>query len=227
MLCLLLSQIASALFLTGQAEQGSVVSILCEGQSSVFLSLPTGELRELPLDSDFQAEFLPASSGPHTVQCGNETRTISVLLPAHADPGAYSSGENLALAAGAAIIFLAALCLAARLFLKPCTIFSKSGCNGRVRLYLHAGEDLQGIKIFDPQGGEGGQPLELSIPHLPSGAEWIWEYDANPGWPLLSARLSAKGAKGEISLLSGSGSGMPAKAAEKSREARKLPKHAD
>jgi hypothetical protein len=45
---------------------------------------------------------------------------------------------------------------------------------------------------------------------------------------MLAARLSAKCAKGEIHLLSGSDSGAPAqKEMEKRREARKLPRHAD
>ena len=151
-----------------------------------------------------------------------------MLLPAHADAGAYSAGENLFLAAGMAIAFLAALLIAAKFFLKPPTIFLKSGSNGRVRLFLRAGEEMHGIMINDPQGGEDGQPLALSIPHLPSGAEWSWEYDGHPGEPLLAARLSAKGAKGEVSLLSGSGAGVPAqKAMGKSQEGvRKLPKHA-
>lgn len=208
--------------------------MLCEGQGSVFLSLPTGELRALPLDSDFQAKFLPASSGPYTIQCGNETRTVEVSLPGRAGSAAYPAWEPYAgadilfPAAGAAIVFLAALFLASRFFLKPSTIFSKSESGGRVRLLLRAGEDLRGIKISDPQGGEDGQPLELSIPHLPSGADWSWEYAGNPGEPLLSAHLSAKCAKGGISLLSGMGGGGAPKqkaAGTEKAEKRKLPKH--
>ena len=205
--CLLLSLPANALFLAGQAEQEGAISVLCEGQSSVFLSLPTGELHALPLDPDFQARFFPASSGPHTFQCGNETKTIIVSMRQRADSGAYSSGENLFLAAGAAIAFLAALLLAAKASLKPCTAFSKSVSGGRVKLFLRAGEELRGIRIIDPQGGEGGKPLQLFIPRLPAGAAWDWEYDENPGEQLLAARLSAKSAKGGISLVSGAGGG--------------------
>ncbi|MFA6907992.1 MAG: hypothetical protein WC263_04155 [Candidatus Micrarchaeia archaeon] len=218
---------AHALFLAGQAEPGGEISILCEGQGSVFLSPPSGELRALPLDSDSQARFFPASGGPHTIQCGNETITIQVPLPSAADSRAYSGGESLFLAAGASIAFIAALLLAAKVFLRPRTAFSKSESNGRVRLCLRAGEDLREIRITDAQGGEGGQPLHLFIPRLPSGAEWKWEYERSPGGPLLAARLAAKCAGGGISLVSGAQDGgapwQNAKGAEKS-EARKLPK---
>ena len=201
--------------------------MLCEGQSSVFLSLPSGEVRALPLDSDFQAKFFPATSGPHTFQCGKETATVAVFLPKPADSGAYSSGENMFLVAGVAIAFLAALLIAAKAFLKPRTIFSKSGGGGRVLLFLRAGEDLQGITIYDPQGGENGQPLKLLIPRLPSGAEWRWEYESSGG-PLLDARLEAKCANGAVSIISDTGhSGVPKQkmAGKSRRENRKLAKH--
>ncbi len=200
--------------------------MLCEGQSKAFLSLPTGELRALALDSDFQAKFIPDASGPYTIQCGNETRTISVLLPARADSGAYSSGENFFLVAGMAIVFLAALLLAAKILLRQRTIFSKSFSGGRVRLYLRAGEDLRDIKITDLQGGFDGAPLSLSIPRLAAGAEWSWEYEISAGEPLLAARLSAKCAKGTISLVSGTGENNSQAMEKNKREKRKLPKHA-
>ena len=137
--CLLLSLPASALFLAGQTEPGGAISVLCEGQSHVFLSLPSGELRTLPLDSDFQAEFLPQDGGPHTFQCGNETKTIPVPPHARADSGAYSNGENLFIVAGMAAAFIAALFSAAKFFIRPCTSFSKSESNGRMKLCLRAG----------------------------------------------------------------------------------------
>ena len=180
----------------------------------------------MPLDSGFQAKFSPAVSGPYTFQCGKETKTVAVSLPQQKDSRAYSSGENLFLVAGAAIVFLAALFLAAKVFLKPRTIFSKSVGYGRVRLFLRAGEEMHGIKINDPQCGENGGPLELSIPHLRCGAAWSWEYEGSIGEPLLAARLSVKCAKGEISLLSGVGGGNTQKAAEENKhEKRKLAKH--
>ena len=182
--------------------------MLCEGQSHVFLSLPSGELRTLPLDSDFQAEFLPQDGGPHTFQCGNETKTIPVPPHARADSGAYSNGENLFIVAGMAAAFIAALFSAAKFFIRPCTSFSKSESNGRMKLCLRAGENLQDVRITDPQGGEGGLPLELSIPYLPAGKEWVWERECSPGEPQLPARLSAKYPKGEISLISQVDGGM-------------------
>ena len=203
--CLFLSLPANALFLAGQAEQGGVISILCEGQGKAFVSSPSGELRALSLDLGFQAKFFPQASGPHTIQCGNETVTIFVSLPARADSGAYSSGENIIIVSGVAIAFIAALLLAAKFFLKPGTIFQKSVSGGRVRLFLRAGPDLHGIKISDPQGGDDGAPIVLSIPHLPAGAEWGWEYERKPGEPLLAASLSAKGEAILVSCVEGGG----------------------
>ncbi|MFA5929885.1 MAG: hypothetical protein WC861_03295 [Candidatus Micrarchaeia archaeon] len=224
--CLLLSLPANALFLAGQSEQGGDISILCEGQGAAFVSLPSGGLEALPLGPDSQARFSPAMPGPYTFQCGNETITIRVSLPGAAGQGAYSGAESTFIAAGAAIAFIAALCLAARFFQKPCTVFSKSESSGRVSLFLRAGEDLHGIRISDPQGGEDGAPLELSIPHLAAGQEWGWEYESNGG-PLQGAALSAKCKKGEISLVSGAtpGGARLQKGAGKNRgEARKLAK---
>ena len=192
----------------------------------MFLSLPSGDLRALPLDSDFQAKFIPTSFGPHTFQCGNETATVAVSPPASADSGAYSSGENILVVSGVAIIFLAALFISAKIFLKPRTIFLKSGGCGRVKLLVRAGEDLREIKIADPQGGEDGEPLSLDIPHLPAGAAWSWEYECTSGEPLLSAHLSAKCAKGDISLFScGEHGGIQLAAGKNKRENRKLAKH--
>ncbi len=202
MACLLLSLPANALFLAGQAEPGGAISVLCEGQSRVFLSLPSGGLQALPLDPDFQAEYAPVSSGPYTFQCGNETKTVLASLPRQAGAGAYPGGENLFLAAGMAAVFLAALLAAAKYFLRPTTVFSKSAGGGRAAIFLRAGEDLREITITDLQGGEGGRPLSLSIPHLSAGAEWNWEYECDPGGPLLAARLSAKCRKGGVSLVS-------------------------
>jgi len=226
---LLLLAPANALFLAGQSEQGGEISILCEGQSSAFLSLPTGELRALALDSDFQARFTPTASGPYTIQCGKEAKTILVPSPLRSDSGAFSSGENFFLVAGVAIVFLFALLISAKIFLKPKTIFSKSSAGGRVRLYVRAAEDLKEINISDLQGGVDGSPLQLSIPHLPAGAEWNWEYEGSSE-PLLAARLSAKCAKGELHLLSSveDGSAQKQKMGDGiKRENRKLPKHED
>ncbi|MFA6214360.1 MAG: hypothetical protein WC717_03715 [Candidatus Micrarchaeia archaeon] len=199
---LLLSLPAHALFLAGQAGQGGEIAILCEGQGTVFVSLPTGEVRAVSLDAGGQARFYPRSQGPHTVQCGREAKTVAVLMPPPQDSGAYSGGEIPALAAGAAIAFIAILFIAAKRISSPRTEFSKSAANGQVSLRLRAGCDLRGITICDPQGGEGGAPIELSIPRLPAGAAWEWAYEQTPGAPLLPARLSAKCAKGEICLVS-------------------------
>jgi len=221
--------IANALFLAGQSGQGGEVSVLCEGQVQAYVSLPTGELRALALDSDFQANFLPASSGPYTFQCGNETKIVAVSLPAQADARAYSSGENILLAAGAAFAFVAVLLIAAKILLAPRTLFSKSGKDGRTRLHIRPGEDLREIRITDPQGGENGAPLQLLIPHLPKGADWAWEYEHEPGERMLSARLVAKCKKGVISLVSGVEDGGKAlkqnAAVAGGHEKRKLPKH--
>ena len=160
-------------------------------------------MRALALDAGYQASISPEESGPYTFQCGNETKTIDVRMPARADSGAYSGGEIPIFAAGAALVFLAALFLAARAFLAPKTTFSKSAIGTRVRLLLRAGEDLRGIRISDPQGGGDGAPLELSIPRLEKGKAWEWEYELAEGEQLLFARMCAKGKRGDVSLVSG------------------------
>jgi len=221
--------IANALFLAGQSEQGGEISVLCEGQAQAYVSLPGGGLRALALDSDFQAKFAPASQGPYTFQCGNETKTIAVSFPRGADSGAFSSQDGTLLAAGAAFAFVAVLFIAAKSLIVPSTHFSKSEKNGRVELSICAGEDLRDIRITDPQGGENGAPLQLFIPHLSKGADWAWEYKHEPGERTLSARLAAKCKKGVISLVSGVEDGGKAlkqnAAGAGGHEKRKLPKH--
>jgi hypothetical protein len=218
---------AHALFLAGQSEQGGAISILCENQSQAFVSTPEGETRALPLDSDFQAAFLPQEGGPYAVQCGREVKAIAVSMPPRADAPAYPGWENILIAAGAVLVFLAALLAAQYLFLRSRTEFSKSSEGGSVRLCLRAGGDLREIRISDPQGGGGGAPLELSIPLLPAGARWEWEYERAPGEPLLPARMSARAANGVISLISGpKGNGAPGqKISEAKQGKQKLPKY--
>jgi len=216
---------AHALFLAGQTEPGGVISILCEGEKQVFLSLPSGESRAVSLDSDFQAKVIPISSGPYTFQCGKETATIKVSLPKPEDSGAYSGGENLFLVSVVAIVFLAAFFLAAKFLLKPCTIFSKSIDNGHAILFLRAGEDLREIKIIDNQGGEDGAPLHLSLPILTAGAEWRWEYECDDSAPLIAAHLSAKCANGVLSIISEGAGGSVPNQKKGMHEKRKLAKH--
>ena len=201
---LLLLLPANALFLAGQAEQGGPVSILCENQSQAFVSSPEGDVRALALDSDFQASFLPQEGGPHTIACGRETQTIQVSMQPRGGAPAFSGNENI-FPAAAALAFLAALVFALRLIIKPRTEFSKSSDGGTVRLRLRAGEGLRDITITDPQGGEEGKPLKLSVPRLAAGARWEWEYEPVPIKPPFPARMSARTAKGNISLLSNAG----------------------
>ena len=87
----------------------------------------------------------------------------------------------------------------------PAAAAARAGpCRGLLGLLrLCAGEDLHGIKITDPQGGEGGAPLQLAIPRLEKGRAWEWEYEIGEGAPLLPARMDARGKRGGVSLVSG------------------------
>ena len=216
---LLLAAPACALFLAGSAQPGGEVSILCEGQRQAFVSSPSGGSRALLLDSGGQASFYPDEAGPHTIQCGNQTKTISVSLAAQ--PSSLPAGSEgsffLPVLALAIIIAAAALAALSR-FTRRRTEFSKQERDGRVELRVFAAEELRSIRISDPDAEH-----ELRIPRLAAGAGWGWEYErAADGMLLAPAHLSAKTAKGEIHLLSGRSAGVKEK--RKVREKRQLPK---
>ncbi len=212
---------ANALFLAGQSQAGGEISVLCEGQASIFVSSPDGQLRAITLDIASQAAFYPQFKGPYTVQCGNETKTVIIQLPQQEGADALGGESALPIVTGVAIFIAAAIALAARMLLGRKTTFSKRCESGRVSLSLRAGQDLHSIKITDPDGGKGGAALELSIPRLRRGAAWSWEYEMEQGAPLLPARMHAKCKRGEIFLVSGTGEKTEG---EKKQVPRKLPK---
>lgn len=221
LICLLLLVApASALFLAGQPQPGGEVSVLCEGQRQAFVSSPSGGSRALLLDPSGQASFYPEEGGPHTIQCGSQTRTITVALAPQTDslPAGSEGGFFLPVLAIAIIIAAAALAALTH-FRKRKTEFSKQERDGRVELRVFAAEELRGIAISDPDSGQ-----ELRIPRLAAGAGWGWEYErAEDGLPLAPARLSAKTANGEIHLLSGKSASVKEKQGA-TREKRSLPK---
>jgi hypothetical protein len=212
---------ACALFLAGFAQDGGEISILCEGQQSAYLSSPDGQTLALLLDSASQSSFQPQQNGPYTVQCGNETKTVLVKLPPQPSAGAAPAGEStLPLVAGMALIVAAAAAIAAWLALGSRTEFTKSQEGGRVALRIRAGRALHSIKVIDPDGGQGGAALELSIPHLAKGEKWGWDYERQQGEQLAPASMRAKCNGKEISLISGA----PAGGSTQQKEKRQLPR---
>lgn len=213
---LLLPAPACALFLAGSAHEGGEVSILCEGQRTAYVSLPGGQALALLLDSSSQASFQPQQSGPYTVQCGNETKTLFVRLPQQPEAAA-PAGESMLLPVAAIALIVAAAAAAAWLLLGCRTEFTKRQEGGRVLLRIRAGQELSMVKVADP---DGGGP-ELLIPHLAKGEEWQWDYERADGAPLAPATMRAKCNGREISLISGA---PVAGAAQQQKEKRHLPR---
>jgi len=215
---------AHAIFLVGDAQDGGEVPILCEGQPRAYLSTPSGETRALALDAASQASFFPQSSGPYTVQCGRETKTISVQMPSQPGAAAYGGDAAFITVACVAAAFLLAAFIAAKILLRQKTEFTKREEGGRVKLCLRAGEALSHIEITDPDGGGAGSPLRLSVPRLAAGASWEWEYEQGmPGSPLAPARMSANSKRGRVVLASGASFSPKAKAGM--QKMRALPKN--
>lgn len=205
-----LFSISNAAFFVGEGHVGEKIPILCENQESVFVSSPDGAQARHQLDSDFQSSFVPEAAGPYAVQCGNETRVVSVL-PAQS-AGAAGSGEGATQQGGYLVLYVvvvlllfaaAAAALIAKKMLFERTLFAKSVEGGTARLHLRAGRRMEGVSIEDPVSmGFCGEPLQLYIPVLPAGAEWTYEYEIeNPG-RTLPASLQAKMGGHRISLLS-------------------------
>jgi hypothetical protein len=187
------------------AQEGGEVSILCEGQRSAYVSFPDGQVRAFLLDSASQASFQPQQDGPYTVQCGNETKTVVARLPAAPAAGAPAGESMLPLVAALAILVMVIMAIAAWLALGRRTEFTKRQDGSRVLLCIKAGQGLHSIKVSDPDGGQGGAALELSIPRLAKGEKWEWDYERAQGAPLAPASMRAKCNGREISLISGIG----------------------
>lgn len=205
-LLLLMLPTLNALFLVGEGHVGGEISVLCENQERVFVSVPDGAMLQLDLDSSYQAEFVPKMPGPHTVQCGRETATITVEDAPGIGAGMEKEREGALLLLAAAGIFFAAILAAALLLAKnhfSKNVFSKTVEGNRARLHLRAAKGLEKIEMEDPVSfSYSGRPLRFSVPHLEAGKEWSWEYDiANPE-KALPATLEAMERGEKIAMLS-------------------------
>lgn len=200
--------LANAAFLVSEGNVGEKISILCENQESVYVSPPSGAQVRYDLDSDFQAFFVPDAPGPYAVQCGNETKIITVLAAASADgagEGAAQQRDYLVLYAVVVLfaVFAAAAALIAKVMIFERTLFAKSVENGMARLHLRAGKRMEDVSIDDPVSmGFAGKAVQLSIPLLLAGAEWSYEYEIGQPERALPASLKARMNGQEISILS-------------------------
>ncbi len=205
---MLLFSISNAAFFVGEGMVGGKIPILCENQESVYVSSPDGAQVRYPLDSDFQSFFVPDAPGPYAVQCGNETRTITVLAAASAagaGDGAAQQGDYLALYAAVVLLLMAAAAAAliAKMIIFDRTLFAKSVEGGIARLHLRAGKKMENALIEDPVAMDfSGEPLHFSIPLMLAGAEWSYEYKIKQPERALPASLKARMNGNEISLLS-------------------------
>lgn len=204
-LLLLLLPAAHPLFLVGEGLVGESISVLCENQERVFVSPPSGQAEMLPLDSDFQAEFVPEVQGPHTVQCGREAKTVDIAP-------AEGTGAGMAVQKDASLAFisvgmllagmLAALIFAARSLFSSAQ-FTKRVEGNRARIFLKAGKKLEKVEIEDPVSfSYAGKPLHFSIPALKEGREWSWEYEIALPEKALPASLDALEGGKKVSMLS-------------------------
>ena len=208
-LALLLAACASsAIFLVGSGKAGQAVPILCEGQAAAFVSMPEGRTERLQLDSSFQAEFTPALGGPYAVQCGNETKIVSVEQSAQAadiEQGAGDAASAFLLAS--ILLFIALMAIAsfymARTYLYGATRFCKRVEGNTARLSLVAGPAMERVEISDPVCiGRRGKELRFSIPALPAGCEWRHEYCIASPERALPAGLAAIVSGKKVSMLS-------------------------
>ena len=197
---------AHAIFLAGEGDAGKI-SILCEGQAAAYVAAPGAQAVMLPLDGAHQAVYVPDAPGPYTVQCGKETKTVVHAVPAANGGGAQAEADgNAAEFAVLAIFFIAAF--AAMFFVARRLFFSKAEFRkivegDRARLTLCAAKAMDGITISDPVGMDfAGRERKFSIPSLPAGKKWEWEYEVEEPQKALPASLTANYGKQKVSMLS-------------------------
>ncbi len=204
-LLLFLLPMLQAEFLVGSGNVGQKISMLCENQSAVFVSGPSGESLRLALDENHQSEFTPDVSGPYAIQCGHEAKTIEVASEAaKAEPAAIAQGDFFALFALLAFFafFMAATALAADYLFFSRAMFAKTVENGRAKLVLRAGKGLEKIEIADPVAiGFGGGEMRFSIPRLDAGKQWAFEYEMEAPQNALPASLEARVSGQTVSML--------------------------
>lgn len=176
---LLLCAASSAEFLAGFDSSSGKIWVLCENQSEVFVSGPQGATGRFALDTSHQASVEPQSGGEHVVQCGRETAAVQAFLPPEPQPLlAYGGYEAFALTALVLSLASIGIFLFAARFLLSQTYFCKEVRDGKARIILRAGPQMENVSIRDPVAiGCGEAELEFHIPLLPAGKEWEAEYE--------------------------------------------------
>ncbi|MCX8195046.1 MAG: hypothetical protein N3G22_03000 [Candidatus Micrarchaeota archaeon] len=190
-------------FLVGEGRVGEKIPILCEGQEHVFVAFPNRSTAKLSLDIYFQTYLVPESAGPHSIQCGNETRVVKVMaregemrLPPLERPAFDLPLLAAALFASTLAIFIFLLGRASKE-----TVFLKSVKGKIATIVLRPAEHMKNVKIEDPVcEGFGGKPLAFSFPSLPAHTSWKYEYEIDVGLPPAPAKLNAKCCGKEIFL---------------------------
>lgn len=201
----LFAPLQHALFLAG-FENGQI-SMLCEGESAAYVSAPDGSTATVQLDTHSQGAFTPSISGPHSVQCAKEAKTIDVRLIASAQtPEKADEGMALILIL-LSLLFIAFMLALSILIMrhlsKSRTEFTKHVAGDTARLTLRAGQALSRIEISDPiEMDTKEKELRFSIPLLSPGQLWQREYTVKAAEKALPASLEAEGKEGKIALLS-------------------------
>lgn len=197
----LLATAAHSAFLVGQ--DAGKITVLCEGQQAVFVSLPSGAALRLALDADFQASLVPQAAGTYSIQCGREVVTIAVAGSAAPAQMQTYDAWSAALVAFLILSFLAAALLLAWLFIRGRTEFSKTVEGGRATILIRAGRRMERLALSDPVSfGHKGEEMRFAIPVLEAGREWKFEYELDSSSAALPASLEADCGGKRISMLS-------------------------
>ncbi|MFA6490012.1 MAG: hypothetical protein WCT52_05025 [Candidatus Micrarchaeia archaeon] len=224
-IALLLFSSVHAEFLASYDSASGKIWVLCENQSSVFVSGQDGLSREIALDANSQADFTPAHGGKYAVQCGKAA--LAVTVPSEPPAMQLAKGREdigwIAIAALAVLFsFLVAL-VALRVLLSQ-SWFCKSVEGNRARITLRAGSAMKNVLITDPVAiGHSGGQMEFSIRHLDAGREWQAEYEVETPENILPASLQAECKGGRVSMLSQLIADFPAGKPEKPQGAQQQP----
>ena len=211
-LLLLFSSLHADFFANYDAGSGKVW-VLCENQSSVFVSAQGQGARELALDAASQVSFIPQQGEKYAVQCGKSTLVISVPSEPQSPQPVQGGGEIylLALAALFAVFSIGVFIFALRVLFSQ-SWFCKSVEGGTTKISLRAGAEMKNREIRDPVAmGFSGKEMEFHIPRLGAGKEWQAEYGTGEPQGALPASLQAECKGKKISMLSQLIADFPAK----------------
>jgi hypothetical protein len=142
------------------------------------------------------------------VQCGNETKTVSVAQVERAVKMEGNGDVVFSVIVPASMLaFIALMAIAsfyiAGTYLSGSARFCKSVQGGKARLELRAGRKMERAEISDPVCiGRKGDELRFSIPKLEAGSEWSFEYGMDCPKRALPASLSADVSGKRVSMLS-------------------------